>query len=351
MQAFESAETTFDGLACAGTGDDGKPVDFKIGKMSASAGTVGATPAFAIEDLVVTSNDSTVTFGRIDLKTSDYRGTVKTLEAAAADPNLSPKWFEQNARLLTPEWGGLTISDVSVEGINPVAPGEKVSAKLASFDVSLADYINGIPSKLSLALKGLSVPVPQDTTNPQMGMMLALGITELDFGFELEAAWDGATQTLLVNKVGLDGTNLAGIAFAAAMGNAQQQLFDLNPESQQMAGLSLTAQQLQLFLRDDGLGNILAQLFADPNVDKTLDDVRTRYAGMLEGLSVATFGSTDSSRALGAAVGNFVSGKAKSLLVTLSSNDPAGIPLMALMQSQDDPRVLAPLITVTGVAE
>jgi hypothetical protein len=81
-------------------------------------------------------------------------------------------------------------------------------------------------------------------------------------------------------------------------------------------------------------------------------------AAALEGMSIQLFGSTDSARALGAAISDFVAGRKKTLNITLTPISSAGVPLMRLMaqlEGVDNPLQLGPalngLVTVTGSAE
>ena len=59
-------------------------------------------------------------------------------------------------------------------------------------------------------------------------------------------------------------------------------------------------------------------------------------------------GSTDAARALGAAVGDFVSGKAKALTIDVTSKDAAGVPVQSLMGASEDPTLLIKSFDITG---
>ncbi|HWA17425.1 MAG TPA: hypothetical protein VG757_00370 [Devosia sp.] len=347
--AFEASPTSIEGIACKGIGDDGKPFDLSVGKISSGGFADAVFSGFSVDDVSIKGeNDGVVTLAHAEVKPFDLRTTVAGL--SAPDIEMTPAYFEKNGRKLVPAWGGFAFSGLAVDvpSDNPMA--KRVKASIANFDLTLSDYINGIPSKLSTSASGISVPLPQDTQDPQVALLLALGLTDINLGFDISAGWDQASKTIVVDKVALEGANLAGIALAANLGNAAEQLFDLNPEIAQTAALGITVQGLTIDLRDDGLGNVLAPLAASPQ-DKTVGDVRTRLAGLAEGLVLQIFGATDQARALGAAVGNFAAGNAASLSLTITPNDPAGLSVPVLMQAGENPALLAPMITVTGVAQ
>ena len=77
-------------------------------------------------------------------------------------------------------------------------------------------------------------------------------------------------------------------------------------------------------------------------------DGAMQMAGVAEGAALQMLGSTDQARALGAAVGDFMSGKTKSVRIDITAKDPNGISVPQLMQASDDPTVLASAVDITG---
>jgi hypothetical protein len=71
-------------------------------------------------------------------------------------------------------------------------------------------------------------------------------------------------------------------------------------------------------------------------------------AGMAEGAALQMLGSTDAARALGVAVGNFISGKAKTLSINIAAKDPNGVAIPLLMQASNDPTALVNTVDITG---
>jgi hypothetical protein len=71
-------------------------------------------------------------------------------------------------------------------------------------------------------------------------------------------------------------------------------------------------------------------------------------AGVAEGAALQLLGSTDAARALGVAVGDFLSGKSKSVSINVAAKDPNGITVPMLMRASNDPTVLASAVDITG---
>ena len=340
---------TISGFDCAGTAPDGTPFSFKMGKMSAGDMQPGVYPAYTIEDISFSGGPA----GSGSLKTFvfkpiDFTGAVAVYQAAPRP--VGPEWFEANARRLIPAWDGLAFSGLDFDLANPDASNARVIGGIGEFDLTLGHYVNGIPADISSFAKNVKYTIPTNTMDPQQQMMLALGMSELDLGYNIKLGWDEASKTVRVDDVSVNGANLGSIAVASTIGNALPQLFDVNPEIEEAAAMSLTLQNLNLNLLDAGLGDIIVTVLAgQQGIDPA--QMRTALAGQAAGSVLQIFGATPEAQGLSDAIGAFVGGQAKSLAISLVSKDPAGLPLPLLMQGSQDPNVLVNEVTVTGKAE
>jgi hypothetical protein len=250
---------------------------------------------------------------------------------------------------------GMTFGDVLAElgiedGTVAVTGGQRVKANIASFDLALSNYFNGIPTKIATKATGVAFPLPTDGADEGVKNLIALGITDLNLDYELDASWDQATHTVKVDKVSVNGNDLGSFAVAAMIGNVTDQVFDLDPKVMQVALLNLTAQSLKFDVTDLGLGDKLIPMLAQEQ-GVPVDGFRTKMAGVAEGAALQLLGATDAARALGQAVGAFIGGTAKSLSVTVTAKDPNGIGMPLLMQAQNDPTVLTNAIEITGASQ
>lgn len=349
FQAFKSEPMTIDGLSCKGTAEDGSPFDVAIGGLSMDGYAPGIYPALTVKGIKVSDGGvNSVSLDEAVLKSIDLSAPIAALEAEGKD--LTPAWFEANYRKLIPAFGGISLSGLAMDVPNPDMPGQRIKANVGNFDITLSDYLNGVPTRIATSASGIDVPLPQDSTDDSVKMLLALGLTRVNLGYEFSAAWDKATETVTLDKLSVSGADLGSIAVAAVIGNAAEQLFDADPSVAEAASMGLTLKDVTLDVSDAGLGDVLTPMLAgQQGVDPA--GYRTQMAGALEGMTLQILGSTDAARALGKAVGDFVAGKATALSVDIAAKDPAGIPLPVLMQAENDPSALVSRFDITGIAK
>lgn len=307
----------------------------------------GVYPTIALRGLDIDAGkEGRGGLGEFVLKNIDFNPTLDALEAGL--DQLSEAWFEANWRSLIPAMAGLSVSALDLDAPNPESPGERIQFKLDSFDLTLGDYLNGIPTQISTSAKGLDIPLPQDSRDPQMQMLLAIGLTRLNLGFDFAAGWDAAANDITVSTVALNALDLGGMAIGATIGNATEDLFATDPDVALMAGLSTTVKSVTLNLSDDGIGELLWPLAAAEQGVNDVEAFRTQMAGMAEGLALQLLGSTDGARKLGAALGDLATGRRGEVTITLTAKSPDGLPLAVFMQAQDNPAVLSGQFDVTS---
>ena len=346
FQAFKSTPINMDGLSCNGSAD-GKAFKFAIGGVSMDGYAPGIYPALNVKDISFSDDaQDSFTLASASFKAIDLHAPIAAVEAAGSDINEA--WFNTNYRKLIPSWAGFSLSGLSFDIPNPDKPSERYKASVADFDLTLSDYLNGIPTKLSTKASGVDVPLPEDATDDSVQMLKAIGITRLNMNYEVSAAWDKASNAINLDKVSISGNDLGSIALAAVVGNATEQLFDADPNTEMAASMGVTLKNIKLDVTDAGLGDKLVPLAAQGADPATF---RAQLAGQAEGLAIAMLGSTDQARALGTALSDFVKGDKKALTVNVASKDPAGLPVPVLMQASEDPTILAPQLDITGSAQ
>jgi len=347
FQAFKSTPTSVGAVTCTGKNKDGKDFTLGLGGVQMEGFSPGRYPAITISDLTIAAADGHIGLKSGTFKTIDFTQPIATLKDAGTD--IAPQWFETNWRKIIPAWAGLSLSGLSVDVPDEKNPGERVQVEMADFDLSLSDYLNGIPTKITSSAHGVAVPLPPDSDDDNAKMLKAIGITKINANYELSASWDKASQTVKVDKASVSGNDLGSMVLTALIGNATEQLFDPDPKVQQVAGLGVTIKNLNLTATDAGLGDkLVPMLAAQQNADPAT--YRTQMAGVAEGAALQMLGSTDAARALGVAVGDFLSGKSKSVSINVAAKDPNGITVPMLMQASNDPTVLANAVDITGSA-
>lgn len=350
LRAFRGGSGSVGVVDCSGEAEEGMPISIKLAGASASDIEPGVYPEIRISGLSVDAGaQGKGSLGEFVLKHIDLNPTLEALDANI--DQLSEDWFNKNGRLLIPSIAGLSFSGFDIDAPNPDRPGEQLKAKIASFDLSLADYLNGIPTKVSSSASGIDVPLPQDSTDPQVQTLLAAGLTNVNFGFDVAAVWDKASEIITVDKVGLAAVDLGSLTIGASLGNAQEELFALDENVAMAASLGMTVKQLTIRATDDGVGALVYPLAAAQEGQTDPEAYRQQIAAMAEGLAIQLLGSNDAARQLGAALSDFVTGNKGALTITITAKAPGGVPLALFMAAQNDPSILAGQVDVVGTAE
>lgn len=345
FHAFEYDPGTFGGFSCSGSGPDGRPFTVSLGSAATDGYLDGALRAITLKDFKLTADDGNVSLGSTVFKPLDFKPWIKALESNIDEVN--PEWLSRNWRLLVPAWDGFAFSGLAVDVPDTNVPGGRVNVKVADFDLSLSNYINGIPSQISSFAKEVDVPFPETSTDPQIGMLMAAGMKGVNLGYDLNAHWDAATKSIVIGNIGVSGKDLGSLAVAANIGNAAEQIFALDTDAAMASLMGVTVKNLKIDLTDTGMSDIAIPIIAG---QQGADPVsfRKQMAGTAEGVVIALLGSTDSARQLGAALSNFINGTAGSVSISVVAKDPLGLPIPLLMQASQNPQLLGDQVTITG---
>jgi len=349
LRSFAGGSASVDGISCNGP-EDGPPVTVTIDNVQSGDFQPGVYPDFVVSGISVDAGElGHGALGEIVFKQTDINPLLDGLEAAGGA--LSDAWFEENWRSLIPAFAGLSFAGLDIDAPNPEQPDSRVQAKVEAFDLSLGNYREGIPTQVSIRGDGIDVPLPQDSTDPQVTMLLAAGLEKINVSFEATGGWDEAAHSIAIDTVSFSGLDLGGMMLSGVLGNATPQLFSSNPEVATAAALSLTVKSIHMTLTDDGIGAIAWPLAAAEEGETDVAAFRTRQAGVIEGLPTQLLGSTEEARQLGAALGDFIAGRAATLHVSFTAISENGVALPLFLAAEEDPTVLAGQFTVTGSAE
>ncbi|QDZ10595.1 hypothetical protein [Devosia ginsengisoli] len=347
--AFETSPATFGGFDCAGTDDDGRAISFSIAGMSMGGMSPGIYPAFSMDGLDMTiEDDGSVQVGNMTVKEMDLSAPIAAIEGAPEA--IDEAWFMANARSLIPAFAGFSFSDVAVDVPDPDSDGERIKVSLGAFDLSLADYLNGIPTNVLTTASNILVTLPEDTDDEQLRQLIDLGITEIDAGFAIDAAWNEADNAIAINEISVTGANLATVKLAGTIANATEALFGLDENQALAAAMGVAIANLKLDVTDTGLSDIiLATVAAEQGSDPAT--MRPVFAGLAEGTVIGLLAGAAEAQKVGAAINSFVSGKAKYLTIDMTAKEAPGLGLMDFMAAEDDPTVLIGKVTIDATAK
>ncbi len=348
LTAFASDPMQFEGFDCTGTDfTSSKPVKVASGTIGVGNFEPGIYPNISLDGFKVEADGGLVDVGNFTWKRMDLNGPIAALEGAE---QLDEAWFMANWRKLVPAMDGLSFSDVTFDIPSPDSPGQRVAGKAGLFDITLGNYINGIPGAIALALDDATFPVPPElSTGPAAAEIAARGITEITSDTRLKLHWDEASNTIVIDELLSDADQFFRIAVTGTVGNATPALFGDDETAAMQAGMGLTVKELTVEIEDFGFyGMVLAISSAEGG--QPMQATRTALSGMVQGMTLAILGSDETALAAVGQLGKFLSGANSKVSITLTAKDGVGLGLDDLMALERDPTVLAGKVTVTAVA-
>lgn len=347
--AFETSPAEFEGFECSGVDDEDRPLSFTVAGMSMGAMSPGIYPSIAMDGLDVTvEGDGTVQVGNITIKEMDFSGPIAAIEAAPEA--IDEAWFTDNARSLIPAFTGFSFSDVLVDVPDPESTGERISASIGAFDLTLGAYYNGIPTDLLTTASNIVIDLPENSADEQVKQLIDLGVTNIDAGFAIDASWNEADNTIAVDEVSITGANLATVALAGTITNATDALFSVDEDQALAAAMAVAISHLKLDVTDAGLADIiLARVAADQGSDPAT--MRPVFAGLAEGTVVGLLAGAAEAQKVGAALNAFVSGKAKYLTIEMTAKEEPGLGMLDFIAAETDPTSLIGKVTIDATAK
>lgn len=347
--AFESSPVEFSGFDCGGLDEEGNEFSFTIDAMSMGGMSPGIYPALSVDGLVVAvEDDGVVEVGNFTFKEMDLSGPLAAIEAAP--DAIDEEWFAQNARALFPAFAGLAFSDVVVDIPDPENDGARLQGSIGAFDLTLDAYLNGIPTDVLTTASNIYLELPEDSEDEQLQQLLALGVTSIDAGFTIDAAWNEAENTISIDELSVTGVDLATIALAGTITNATEALFGMDEDQALMAAMGVAISNLTLDITDDGLTDIiLASVAAEQGADPAT--LRPVFAGLAEGTIVGMLAGAAEAQKVGAALNSFVSGRAKYLTIDMTAKEAPGLGLADFVAAESDPTALLGKVTIDASAK
>ena len=349
LTAFETSPVSFDGFDCSGVDDEDRAIAFSIAGMSMDGMRPGYYPAYTIDGLDITmEDDGSVSVGSVTFKGMDLSGPIATIQSAPAA--IDETWFNDNARLLVPAFEGFSFSDVAVDVPDPEAPSERIVGSIGAFDLTLGEYLNGLPTSISTTASNIVADIPADTQDKQLAQLQALGVTSLDLGFALKASWNEAEDQIDLTEFSVSGADLATVKLAGTIANATEALFGLDTDAALAAAMGMAIANLNLDVTDQGLSDIiLASVAAEQGSDPAT--MRPVFAGLAEGTIVGVLAGAAEAQKVGAAINSFVSGKAKQLNIEMVAKEQPGLSFADFAAAESMPAVLIGKVTINATAK
>lgn len=347
--AFRSTDMTFGGIDCSGVDDAGDPVAVSIGSVTMSGFEPGYYPSISVDGLSISATgEGSVLLDNVTYKRMDLSGPLAAVEAAPQE--IDQAWLDENFRKLIPAMEGASFSGLSVDVPDPEAPDSRIQFGVASFDLSLDNYVNGIPTFLDTSATGIVATLPEDTPDPQLQQLVSLGITSIDAAFRVAAHWNEEAEQIEVDEVSISGVDLASVALKGIIANVPAALFGLDDDAALEAAMATAVKSLDLTVTDAGLSDIiLAVVGAEQATDP--EAMRPVFAGLAEGTVIGMMAGAADAAKLGAAINSFISGTARTLNIVIDAKDEPGLGLADLMMAEEDPSSLLGKVDITATAK
>jgi hypothetical protein len=344
LTAFRSSPITMDGISCDAE-EDGEAFAFAIESVSVAGFEPGIYPAVTMNgfdfELTGGPDAGTVSMDQAIFKGFDFTRQIDLL--TSVPDSVDDAWFEANARRLIPEFYGFSFSGVDLDVPDPEA-GERIVGGIGSFDLTLGEYVNAIPTTIESEATNLRLEIPTDSEEEGIQTLLQLGLTELDLGFGLSMNWDEASQTINLTNLELSGANLASLAVSGTIANAVADLFAEDVNAATAGAMALTVTDLSVDLQDFGGVDAFMGL-AGAEQGATAEQMRPMLAGVVEGMAMGLLAGTPQATAVGQALGNFLRG-GEQITINVTSNDPNGVGIPDLMAAEQDPTALLGKVTI-----
>jgi hypothetical protein len=345
LTAFSSTPSTLKGMDCTVQDPtENRTFAMTSGDMTVGAFEVGNYPSISLDNFnFEVPSEGFFKFGNFTWKQTDFTPSIAAIKAGGAAIDLN--WFETNWRKLIPSFDGLSFADVSFDIPDEGNKGQRIAGGIGAFDISLASYVNGIPSDISASTHGLTFAVP-DTADA--APLKALGIETLNLGADIKARWDEATKTIAVENIALSGVDLGSLAISGTLANAGAELFSDNDQVALAASMALTVTELKIDIQNSGIApTLIAAAAAEQKLDP--EAFHVQLVAMSRALPMGVLGATQEALKVGEALGTFLEG-APNLTITLTSVDPNGLGLAEFMAAQQNPEALKGKFTIVAEA-
>ncbi|WP_424983179.1 hypothetical protein [Maritalea sp. S77] len=348
LYGFESDTTTMDGISCSGQEDDQK-FTFSTGEISVGAFGNGIYPAFSVSDIdVVVEGDEAGTFAidNFTFKEIDFGPTFEKLGEAS---DYTEEWFEANMRGLIPSIKGFSFSGMAFDVPNEDDESGRVTGSVDLFDVTLAQYQNGIPADIRIEAIAIQADLPAQSDEEGVQQLIDAGFEKINMGFVADLDWNAEAQTINVNTLTAAIKEMGTVEIKGTIGGATEALFANDPQMAMMSAMSLAVTDLNLMIDDEGLVQLaLAQAAAEQGAP--VEAFANQVTAMSQGMIVGMLGGTDSAVQLGEHVAAFLGGN-KKINVNLKAKSNSGLGMPQMMMLQSDPTKLLDFVDLNSTLE
>jgi hypothetical protein len=319
ITAFQiSAEIKDMSLQVTGSPDG---IDGKLSRVSMSLGDNGALSE-AVEGISFDGAGAHVKIDRMGFNGLMLGPAAQAFATAAAQGDNGIK--NANPRDYIPTLAQLIIAGAAVNAPASRKDGgapNRISVGLGKFELNNGNFLQGIPTALTINLEHLSAELPQ--SEPKFKDLIALGYSRLDLSSHVDVAWREATQQIDLNNLSATGVEMGTLSFKSTIGNAPKQLFAGSFAEIQAAAAAMMIKLLDIKFENMGLiDKVIAKQAKDQNMSAA--EVKAGFAQAAAAAVPAMLGDASGARDVANAVATFIA-TPKNLHVTVRA--PDGVPI------------------------
>lgn len=347
LEAFESTPATMENLKITAEDKTKKtPINISMAKMTFGAFGKRRYPSITADNLEIKAVDGSVSMGSFNFKGIDFTPTAVALQEVGGQP--LEAWAATNWRKLIPGFDGFAVANVNIDVPDDKNKGQRIKAKLGSYDLTLGSYVQGIPTNISTKAQNFVFDIPANTKDNGMREIMALGYKALDVSAALSAKWNESSNTINIENLSAQGAGMGAVNIKATIGNAIKELFIGDPTMMQIAALGLTAKDLEVKVDNSGLLEKVVAREAQKQGKKP-EEFRRDMGAMANLVIPGLLGGGEAAQTVANAVSAFLA-KPGSLLVSARAKDPAGISLGEAAMASGNPMAIIQKIAITARA-
>lgn len=347
LDAFESTPATVENIRVVAP-DKAKNqlITMSLGKMTIGAFGKRRYPSITTENMEIKAPDGSVSIGNFNFKGIDFGPTARGLQEAGTAP--LDQWAMENWRKLLPSFDGFAVSNVNIDVPDDKNKGQRIKAKLGAFDLSLAAYMQGIPTDIQSRLSNFVIDVPTAAKESGLKELLALGYKTIDASAALAAKWNEQSSTIAITNLSAQGAGMGAVNIKATIGNAIKELFLGDPTMMQVAAMGLTAKDLEVKVDNAGIFEKVIARQAQQQGKKP-EELRRNMGAMANIVIPGVLGGGEAAQNVANAVSAFLA-KPGSLVVAAKAKDPAGVSIGEAAMASNNPMALIQKVDITARA-
>jgi hypothetical protein len=309
---------------------------------------------FGMNGLTMKNGNDTIDVREASLNGFDWSSTVNGLSKIIG---IEDKPIETSAfTSLIPELGRMRVGGISVDVAAPeqeteatTSPPERITFKLANFEVGLTKPYNGIPTDIEIRQDDLSIPVPADSAEEVFVEARKLGFESFVFSYALSAGWDEPNKNMIIREVSLSGKDVGRVSLSGLIGGVTEDFFSFDPDRSQAALLGLAGREMKLTIKDEGLMANAIKIYALQN-DMTENQVRGTLTLLSSAMLQQVAAEQPKLQSAITALLRFISAPG-TLTVTAKSTAANGVGLVDLVSASENPMLLLDKLDIQATAE